>query len=288
MNKEKSPVFIVSTGRTGTKFLANLLGKYEETLAVHEPFARNGMKEGWKLVHNLYDEKYFINILKKNREKNFFENNNLYVESNPEISFYVNYILKAFPESKIIHIIRDGRDVVRSWFNRSIYTCPNFLVQISRKLPCYFQAIEILLNFLRYHTSYRIGDNDLFRLRAIDFPQDPFSYKWFNMDRFEKLSWLWMKKAKTIKKFIENYEYGYTIKFEKIFNTDNIHSGFTEIFNIINLEYNPNITEEMISKKVNASKEYSLTHWTNWNDEKKEQFNKIAGKHLKNLGYKWK
>lgn len=73
---------------------------------------------------------------------------NFYIESNNRFFSLIPVLWKLFPESKIVHIVRDGRDYVRSIMNRDHYTYKDKIF-------------------------YK---KDL-RLKATDFPNDPYCEK---------------------------------------------------------------------------------------------------------------
>ncbi|MFB6258638.1 MAG: sulfotransferase [Flavobacteriales bacterium] len=115
------PVFILSTGRTGTDFFTRLFNEVvPEAWSLHEPrpaFRRRGQK----LLAgppSRFDIEYFrIPRMYWNRKRR----EELYVETNYHLFACIPLIRKAFPEAFIVHIVRDGREVVTSWLNKWRY-----------------------------------------------------------------------------------------------------------------------------------------------------------------------
>ena len=113
------PVIIIGAARTGTKMLRALIASSSEFVSV--PYDINYI---WKYgnFHINHDEltssnldeniinyihKQFFKIVKNQKNKRI-------VEKTVSNSLRVDFVKSIFPESKIIHIIRDGRDVAES------------------------------------------------------------------------------------------------------------------------------------------------------------------------------
>lgn len=143
------PVFIGGCGRSGTTMLASMLGSHSSVLTVPEyqckykilkkldgcfsiksvPIAIESMKNDikfkfWDLNTLLNDisEKnfdgsyrqfieYFVNLYGQQKSQTDFE---FWVDHTPANISHTNLLLKEFPESKFLHIVRDGRAVAAS------------------------------------------------------------------------------------------------------------------------------------------------------------------------------
>jgi hypothetical protein len=112
--------FITSIGRSGTKFLSTLLNQCEDTLVLHEPVIRdrskqrdcfNNQKKSYEYIHNFRKD---VIINKAKGYKNYGEVNGL-------LRRHIVALKKEFPKAKFLHLIRDGRDVVRSIYSRRTY-----------------------------------------------------------------------------------------------------------------------------------------------------------------------
>ncbi|GEM_PF-1553052 len=253
--------FIISTGRTGTKSLAYLFNTLPNVISLHEPkpdFLRLGLDFATRRVSYNIAHAFFVKY-RLPQIKKFSERYDVYIESNNRLFSLVPIISEVFKDKrfnlKIVHIVRDGRDVVRSGFSRDWYS-------IFDPFP---------------------------RLRAVDFPDDPWRSSWKNFDRFEKICWLWQKKDSIIYHDIGYFKNSITVKFEDIFNPENEFEGLWRIVEF--LELTPFIEDSKIDieafmkKKINKNPVYALPHWTQWPQQRLEQFWKIAGKHMKEVGY---
>lgn len=121
-------IFIVGTGRSGTKAFANALNGYheygyktnnesnitllfksKETIFERDPFQNNPNLNDWILeYHNGID-----------KIPNFICADNTYC-------FFLKELYELYPDSKILHIVRDGRDTAPSMLNREWHRYNNF------------------------------------------------------------------------------------------------------------------------------------------------------------------
>jgi len=146
--------FITSTGRTGTGFLTRLFNDcVSGAFSLHEPkpaFRRRSIAwmgrppsvlERWRFA----------------RTRNGFMAGRpeaLYVENNFQLFAALPLIREVFPDSRIIHIVRDGRAVTTSFLNR-----------------------------FRYITSDHITPDDV--------ADDSASERWDGWSPVQKLAWYW-------------------------------------------------------------------------------------------------
>lgn len=78
-----------------------------------------------------------------------------YIESNNRLYSFINPLREIQPNAKFIHVVRDGREVVRSDMSR------NFCTDMYKR----------------------------YRIAASYFPNDPYYNSLDQMDRFEKICW---------------------------------------------------------------------------------------------------
>ncbi|MCK4523532.1 sulfotransferase [candidate division WOR-3 bacterium] len=176
-----SPFFILAMGRSGTKFLSSLLNS-NSVKVVHERFPDILFYQLAYRSEKLADS-YFIsyrrNVIDRELKNNLVSN---YGEVNGLLRRHCNTIHKFYPNSKIIHLVRDGRNVVRSMMSRKSFKW------------------------------YDIGTRFVHPLKG-----DSYWNKWHLMSRFEKLCWYWMIDNKYLRlnckyqiefeKLISNYDY---------------------------------------------------------------------------------
>ncbi|MHA1284996.1 MAG: sulfotransferase family protein [Promethearchaeota archaeon] len=184
--QEKNIFFILSIGRSGTKFLSNLLNKAPNSIVVHEP-VRSDFRAHQIAFHN---ETHSYKYIKKFRKKEIFlrlrkKDFKVYGEVNSVLRRHCKALKELFPNAIIIHLVRDGRDVVRSIMSRNTMTTrdPN--------------------------------TRDIYPKK-----DDPWNLKWHSMSRFEKLCWYWKVENEYLDQHLK-----YRIRFEDIISDYNYFSN---------------------------------------------------------------
>ena len=149
--------FILAIGRSGTTFLADLLKKAAGAAIFHEPVYED-YQAYLRAFHNPDDAKRYIDNFRKKemylrvRDKEFM----IYGEVNSLLRRHVTALKDAFPNATMIHLIRDGREVVRSMMSRNTMTAK---------------------------------DKHTFGIRPKE--GDPWREKWDELDRFARICWYW-------------------------------------------------------------------------------------------------
>lgn len=121
-------VFIFNTGRCGSQSIAKSLNTINEISAVHEPQPVLARENILKWLDNMYGYEYFLpntcGMLKKARGKEIkkvHKEGQIYIESSHFLSMFILDLYKLYPNALFIHLIRDGREVVRSGLNWGWY-----------------------------------------------------------------------------------------------------------------------------------------------------------------------
>ena len=238
--------------------MAHLFSKDSRILSLHEPHP--SMLD----ISNKYI-KGFVNeseVIKEFKHKRYFyfrkaqlEKKELYIESNNRLYSLIPVIKEIFEDYRIIHIVRDGREVVRSGMNRKYYT-----------------------------------NNDVFfkkRIMALDFKNDEYYSQWNEMSSFEKTCWWWQKKDSIIYSQVKNCEKARTYKYEELFFSNDAQL-FEELIRFIGIDDVTSQKKYFLqnrNKKINKNNLNNFPKWNEWNDEQKNKFNLIAGEHMQEMGY---
>ena len=164
--------------RSGTVFLSNLLRN--EIIKSHIEHEANVL-DYYNYTKALNDKRDALTYVKQFRLKEIYwrtkgKKVNIYGEVNPFLRLHAKAIKQVLPQAKLFHIVRDGREVVRSIYSREI-----------------------------------LGKSDPLN-RLIKPPTtDPYFTKWSSMSRFEKICWQWQYDNRFIREAV-----GHTIQFEQL------------------------------------------------------------------------
>jgi hypothetical protein len=110
--------FVVSTGRCGSKSIADLLNASPDCVCVHELEPRLISEATAYLYGDLRHEEA-VTLLRSTRPST--RNGKQFGESNHKLSYLIPAINAAFPDAKFVWLVRDGRRTVESMYKRGWY-----------------------------------------------------------------------------------------------------------------------------------------------------------------------
>lgn len=111
----EEPVFIIGAPRSGTTFLGESLSVIPEISYHHEPIAtKAASRYVYEGTWNFEKAKSFYKKVYSLLMMQHFDADLCFAEKTPRNCFIVDFLAQAFPSSRFIHIIRDGRDAAVS------------------------------------------------------------------------------------------------------------------------------------------------------------------------------
>lgn len=261
-------VIFVSTGRTGTHFMSHFFNEnFEKTYGVHEPdtniydlninylFGKIGNNETLKTL-DLF-RKDVRSLIEQKGASN-------YIESNLELSFLIPVLRDYFPNLKIVHVVRNAKDVVRSYYSREAYgKWVGWVPFMSEKDP-----------------------RD--RLNAKIFKDDPYFSKWDSMDRFDKICWYYSKYNQLIESNLEGYSNSIRVSFEDLFKNKNL-DVWSKLIDFSGMKpfqkEGLDIIKYMADSRSNDVKKFKIGKYADWSNEQKNTFKNLCGESMNRYGY---
>lgn len=216
-------IFVVSTLRTGTKFLAGVLDEYEGVRAYHEPSPtfhtegnrylrwkhgtfRNTRIRGLLPLGTLYRWKFYL----RRSVRMWGGQAETYVETNGRFVPFLSEIKRIFPEASFVHVVRHpGR-----WARSSLCT-------------------------------------GAFLFRETGRPMHPFDTgemtrdEWFDLSPFERANWYWLE----CNRLIRAQNPSLTVTFESIFSEP--HEGFQRLLDFLGVD--SGFSPEIFGSPTNSS-----------------------------------
>ncbi len=249
MYNDYAPVFILSTGRAGSKFIIKLLEHSPNATAYHEPRPTLEYFSNYAYHHQV-DEETLTRMIEAARMESILEvfiKDRIYVESNQCLTFFAPVIARLFKESKFIHLIRHPGDFVRSGVRKG------------------------------WHKNDSIWESGRVR---IDNKQ-----RWAEMDQVERLSWVWQATnsfIEKVKKQLPPHRF-ITIRFEDLTrDTKKVKNllAFTGCKKI-----KAGTIKELQKRKINESrihpgepptmrKTVDFPHYEEWDRDKRDRLKK--------------
>lgn len=160
--------FILSTGRTGTVWMSEVLSLVDGAHIEHEPIP----VEVYAHMDAVYSEIKAENYIKILKRKDIFirmirQECEIYGEVNGNLRRHSPFLKKYFPKAKLLHLVRDGRKVIRSVLARNTFK----------------------------------GDHPVFGTEC-PLPSKELNRKWSTMDEFEKACWVWREENAYIRQHV--------------------------------------------------------------------------------------
>ncbi|QTA83260.1 p-loop domain-containing protein [Desulfonema limicola] len=175
--RSKKPFLITSTGRTGTTLLAKMLNAISENYIVHEPVQEEQYYHAQAIMNHIEALPYIENFRLSEMAYRINKTNcNRYGEVNSALRRHIVELKNRAPFFTIIHIIRDGRNVVTSMLNRNSLT----------------------INDRVYNTM-------------IPPKKDINPEEWSVMNRFQKICWMWAYENRYMREHCD-----YSVRFENL------------------------------------------------------------------------
>lgn len=257
------PVFVVSTGRSGSQMVARVLGAHPSVLALHEPMPHL-LTEAYLKWRGARPPEFFRYRLRRKRERNvsqYVDNGLCYVESSHYMSHFIPELRELF-DARFVFLYRDGRTFTRSALDKGWY----------EEVP----ALERAKTLLRRRLPIDVGN--------------PWHDHWLEPpagleSRFEKCAWLWSEINGLILR-----DLGAVPERDQLhlplegFGPESIGTllGFLGADGTNGLQER---MEEIASARPNKSKQKTHAPPSEWEDARERRFMEIAGDVYRRLGY---
>lgn len=162
-------IFIVSTGRSGSKSITQILSRISGCTCKHEPPPELILEtSGYR--YGEVNARHIETMLMETRLVN--ADRDLYCESNQTLSLIIPILATTFPEARFIWLIRNGLDQVASAYAKQWYSGH------SENFDRYEDSPPLERTWINGRVE---GD------RCGDLSRD----LWENLDRFGKCCWYW-------------------------------------------------------------------------------------------------
>ncbi len=128
----RKTIFVLSAARSGSAWLASFVDRATSCRGLHE-FTLNHHRDGDKIVSDKRTGDGFLDLVERPNDASVLIRHALaafklggrdMLEANVYLEPFLARLQKIAPEATIIHLHRDGRDVVRSILNRGWYATP--------------------------------------------------------------------------------------------------------------------------------------------------------------------
>ncbi len=246
-------VAIISTGRTGTRFLSSLINRHtSDCYSLHEPFGIRTKNLAIKYHKGEINKQIASKQITRQRvailRNLYILGKNTFVESDGNLTYLLPVIRSNFSKYKIIHVIRDGKDVVRSFCSRTV----NLNGHIVQKY-----ALKQYWPFVPMDVGVELDTN-----------------RWRELSLIGKGAWSWNYLNKYILEEEAQDENILSVRFEDIFNAGDDFSCLKSIFSFIGTKCLANDKElkAAMKVKINRTKKFLVPPFEDWSEDDQKLF----------------
>lgn len=253
--KYLQPVWVLSTGRTGTHTLAELLNLSPLLDARHEP-APELFAFSYDFYSGVIDRAQALQSLTYLRDElvfRSFRDGFIYVETNNRLAYLVDLLLELYPQSRFIFIHRNPYHFIRSGMRRA-----------------YYQG--------HLRDSARITPNQT----------DDYAARWDSLTNIEKIAWNWV----TINEFCLNFIEQLPPQQKMSFSSKNLFAAEPALINRLfdftgSPRYHPPGADikRVMGKKHNVQKQGSFPKPDNWTETQITKVDAIIASVSRRLEY---
>lgn len=240
--------FVLSSGRSGSQSIAVALNEYKNCTCYHEREPDFAV-EAPLFHYGQYSSDKIKKMFMETRPKN--SSIYKYGESNLQFCLILPVLESMYPEAKYIWLIRDGRDVVASMYDRKWFDTEDKTI------------------WDEWKKARLQGD------LAGDFSVE----EWKHISRFSKCCWLWKK----YNLLIENHVFHIEKSRWRRVRLDRLKTDMPGIAQFLGL----NEKESVPVEKRNVAYQ-PVTYWENWNSEQRHEFEVMCGEVMDRWFKEWK
>ncbi len=269
--------FIIGCARSGTTALVKMLNTSQNaTVSVEQK--PNLCIEARDLYRGiLSDPKQVIGEAKSVPIQNVLSSGLKYGDKNPNYLPFIPYIAELW-DCKFLFPIRDGREVVRSLMDWHDFYSQKF------SHSGVFAMKEDDPNSPVDSPEQDWWDYSRLRPNL----NDPYFEEWQRLSRFEKCAWYW---ANFNKKALELFSELDDRRWLQVEMKSLDRFKMKQIFDFLGLDgFNANQIEDMINARINSLQERAglpdkFPCWTDWTQEQRNAFDRIAGDTMESVVY---
>jgi len=266
--KDTVPIFILSSGRSGTQMVERLLSSLKEVEMHHEYLCEYVQPLAVKYYTKLADITAVVSELKKLHGASIhYTQKKYWGDSSNKLSWLIPGLNILFPKAKFVHLIRDGRKVVSSYYNKLGKECYDN------------ESTAILQSWIDNPLENQEPPPEKKYWWNIITSESSFYDEFQGYNQFQRICFHWKEINQTIDRELLEIDKSrkITIRLEDIVLNE---SFLEQLILFLGIDYQTDLFA-MLKKphNVNVPRDYPLT-----NDQRK-QFYKITGEVMTKYGY---
>lgn len=268
MSSNTTPIFVIGSGRSGTRAVFKLLSGIDSIEIYHEYVCTH--------IQPLASL-YYMKLLEKNEIKARFKELHgsaihyskakYWVDCSNKLSWIIEPILEIYPNARFVNLVRDGRKVANSFVHKlgdEMYDD---------------ESVRVMREWLKNPKGVPMPPPEKKYWWNIPQKGQPFYEDFPSFDQFERASYHWRESNRVILESLKKVPKAQhrTYKLEELTSDRKVLTDFLSFFD---LEYDEHFFEALQTpQNVVFPMDFELTQ------KQLEQFNRIASDMMEVLGY---
>lgn len=241
--------FVVTTGRSGSTALAEVLNQHPSIVARHEPRMQL-IKWANDFAHRTLTQPEVSELLSQLLlETSYFSPELVQLESDQKYSFLIPILADLLPKSKFVWLTRSATDVVASSWSRGWYAVPSH--KVSQRRNAYYD-----LHRLQGNKTGDIEDG-----------------RWNEMTAFEKNCWYWSYVNRLISNELSSLNRDRWIRI----SLEQLDAELPRIQKFLGVPIHP------LRSSVHNQANYRVSPGDSWNKNQRAQFEYWCGELMREL-----
>ncbi len=267
--KTTTPVFIVGSGRSGTRMLYKLIAGNPTIEVYHEYLCTHIQPVACKYFMGLKTKQQTKDAIRSIHGSAIYYSDSLYwVDCSNKLSWIIEPLHELYPNAIFINIIRDGRKVVSSFFYKlsaEIYDD---------------ESVAAIQQWLRHPRKYPEPPPEKKYWWNIPQPGQPFYNEFPSFGQFERICYHWTEVNRVIRESFKRLpaKQAITMKLEDLTTKREALKKFLAVFNV---SY-----EEHFFTYMKTPQGVFFPMNMHMTKEEEAAFYRICGNMMKTLGYK--
>jgi hypothetical protein len=263
--------FIIGCVRSATTAYAQILNTADNAVVYVEQEPKLLIESRELLKGDLHDP---ISVLRKAKDKpinSVIKRGLKYGDKNPAYMPFIPYLNEVW-NSKVLFLVRDGREVVRSLMDWHQYRHPIFIMQEDCDESEISSPEEVEWDYSRVRPN----------------PEDLVYPHWKEFHTFQKAAWHWARFNEIALQHLSTFDK--SLKMIVDVNQGDIDT-LRSIFNFLGLEgFNEKLISALLNERINMlpfdfENSRPFPPWSEWTEEQTREFNELSSELMYRLGY---
>jgi hypothetical protein len=266
--KDTKPFFIISSGRSGTQMMTKIFNEFHNVEMNHEYMVNIIQPIASQYYMGMVTKELVCKKLRETYQKSiFYSEKEIWGDSSNKLSWIIDCLNDVFPDAKFIHLVRDGRKVVSSFYHKLGNECYDD------------KSVKILKNWINEPEKFPKPPPEKKYWWNIPVNNEKEKLNFEGYDQFERICFHWKDVNENIMRNLANIP-NERKRFYRLEDLVSDSKNLKDFLKFLGLEFNESIFQ-LLKKphNVNIAKDFPLT------DDQKNEFVTIAGSMMKKLGY---